>query len=59
MEKLLLADEVASLLRVNKDRVYQLARDNQIPHVRVGRQVRFQESALKEWLSNGGSNIAC
>jgi excisionase family DNA binding protein len=58
MEKLLLAEEVADMLRVNKDRVYQLARDNQIPCIRVGRQVRFAESALKEWIAGGGSNVA-
>ncbi len=54
VERLLLADEVAEILRVKKFRVYELVRSNQIPYVKMGRQIRFSESALRDWISKGG-----
>ena len=54
--RLLTAKEVAPILRVTLARVYELARERAIPTVRIGeRQVRFDESALREWIANGGS----
>lgn len=54
--KLLMADEVASLLRVDKQRIYELVRTHQIPFIRLGeRQYRFSEHAVSEWLLAGGS----
>lgn len=55
MEKLLMAEEVAEILNMTKDRVYSLARQNLIPHVRIGRQLRFSYRAIEEWISRGGS----
>lgn len=49
--ELLLACEVAKLLRVEKQRVYELARTNQIPVIRIGeRQYRFSSDAIYKWL---------
>lgn len=53
----LTADQVAEILNIPKFRVYELCRKNLIPHVRLGRQVRFLESALREWVAAGGSSI--
>jgi excisionase family DNA binding protein len=54
---LLVADEVAQLLRVDKQRVYELARTEQIPVIRLGaRQYRFSAESVKRWLELGGSN---
>lgn len=54
--KLLTADEVANILRVSKARVYELARTKAIPAVTLGqRQVRFDESSLREWIASAGS----
>ena len=55
LERLLDAEEVAKILKVNKDRVYSLARQGVIPHVRIGRQLRFSSRALDDWISRGGS----
>ncbi len=49
--KVLLAGEVAELLKVPVPRVYELARDGRIPHVRIGRQVRFRQEAMEAWLA--------
>ncbi len=35
-------------------RAYALARSNIIPHVRVGRQIRFTRAAIEEWIESGG-----
>ena len=55
--RLLLAPEAAELLRVTPNRMYELARRNMIPAVRLGRQVRFPEAKLLEWIERGGSPL--
>lgn len=55
--QILVADEVAELLRVDKQRIYELVRTNQIPVIRLGeRQYRFSAEAIQQWLGNGGTN---
>jgi excisionase family DNA binding protein len=54
--QLLKAEDVAEILSLPKLRVYELARQGQLPCVRIGeRQVRFARSALREWIECGGS----
>ena len=54
--RLLTAEEVADILRVSTYRVYELARRQLIPFVRLGeRQLRFEEAKLLEWIQRGGS----
>ena len=57
MEKqILVADEVAEMLRVDRQRVYELARRNAIPVIRVGeRQYRFDAEAIRQWIERGGN----
>jgi excisionase family DNA binding protein len=55
--RLLTANEVANILRVSTARVYELARMKSIPSITLGqRQIRFDETALRDWIS--GSNSA-
>lgn len=58
--RLLTAKQTAELLQVAVPRVYELARQNLIPCVRMGRQLRFDENALREWAARGGAteNVA-
>ena len=54
--KLLTADEVADILQVSKARVYELVRRRSIPALMLGeRQIRFDETALREWIATSGS----
>ena len=46
---LLNAEQAAELLNVSKWWVRQEARANRIPHVRLGRNVRFDAEALEDW----------
>jgi excisionase family DNA binding protein len=48
---LLTADEVAALLRVTTAWVYVQTRADRIPHVRLGRYVRFRQDAIEQWVA--------
>ncbi len=57
---LLTVHEVAELLRVTPARAYAMAREGIFPLgvvVRLGRQVRFNEAALREWVAAGGQAL--
>ncbi len=55
-KKILVAEEVAKILRVDKQRVYELVRTKKIPTIRVGeRQYRFDAGALQSWIDGGGN----
>jgi len=54
-EKLLTAEEVSEILRLSTWQVYELARQGAIPHVRIGRLVRFRADILDEWTRSGGT----
>ena len=57
-KQILVADEVAELLRVNRQRVYELVRTDQIPVIRLGeRQYRFSAQAIYKWLGVGGREV--
>lgn len=59
MEKndILIANEVADLIRSKTDRVYQLVREKKIPFILIGqRQYRFSKKAIEAWLDNGGNS---
>lgn len=55
-QQILVADEVAEMLRVDRQRIYELVRRNAIPVIRLGeRQYRFDAEAIKQWMERGGS----
>jgi len=56
--RLLTAKEVANLLQVALPRVYELARKGSLPCVRMGRQIRFHEARLAEWVERGGIGLS-
>jgi excisionase family DNA binding protein len=47
---LLTADEVAEYLQVKRSWVYAATRANRIPHVRLGRYVRYRQDAVEQWI---------
>ncbi len=50
-DALLTADEVAVLLRMTKAWVYAETRAQRIPHVPLGRCVRYRKSAVLGWIT--------
>lgn len=55
LPRLLTAREVSEALGLPKWRVYQLARDEGLPAVRLGRSLRFDADALAAWIEAGGT----
>ncbi len=53
--RLLTVGEVATILRVHPNRVYELASRRTLPTVRVGRLLRFHLGALQAWIESGGT----
>lgn len=51
-EPLLNADEAAQLLHVPRSTLYELVRSRHLPHVRVGRGLRFTRTDLARWVSD-------
>jgi excisionase family DNA binding protein len=47
---LLYADDVATMLGVSKPWVYAEVRAGRMPHVRLGRYVRFRRESIEQWL---------
>ncbi len=50
MEKLLTIDELAEVLSVKKSTIYQWVHLGLIPHIKVGRLLRFREEDIQKWL---------
>lgn len=49
-DKLLTPEEIADYLGVKKSTIYQWTHQEFIPHVKVGRFVRFKMSQVEKWL---------
>ena len=49
-EQLLRPDEVADVLRLARKTVIVMAREGRIPHVRIGRVVRFDAAEIARWI---------
>ncbi len=50
MEAILTIPEVARYLKISKSKIYYLVQRREIPHVKIGRNVRIKESELTKWL---------
>jgi excisionase family DNA binding protein len=49
MSPLLNAEQAAALLNIPKSWLLAQAREDKVPHVRLGRYIRFDAQALEEW----------
>ena len=57
--RLLEAEEVARYLGMRTDWVYREVRAGRLPHIRLGRAVRFRRESIEAWLESrerGASN---
>jgi excisionase family DNA binding protein len=46
------------LLRIGRNTVYELVGRNEIPHRRLGKQIRFSRAAIMRWLDSWSSQGA-
>ena len=58
LPRLATAAEIAEQTGIPRQRVYELARDGAMPHVRLGRAMRFDPERIRAWLSSGGTRDA-
>lgn len=57
-EAVLDVEDVARLLRVGRNTVYELVGRNEIPHRRLCKQIRFSRDAIMRWLDPWSSRGA-
>ena len=49
------AGQVAWYLNITSTRVYEACRAGLIPHVRIGRSIRFSRAEITAWVERGGT----
>ncbi len=49
-DKIMTVKEVAAYLQISRAKIYMLISRNQIPHIKILRNVRVRESDLVKWL---------
>jgi excisionase family DNA binding protein len=49
-EELLDINELSHLLGVPKSWIYERTRQDEIPHIKLGKYLRFKMSEIREWL---------
>jgi len=52
MDRLLKIQDVCTLLKLGKRKVYELTADGTIPSVHVGKSLRYFESAVQTYIAN-------
>jgi len=55
LPRLMTAQELADALRYPISRVYELSRTGELPHIRLGRALRYDPAAVRAWLDAGGT----
>ena len=56
METILTIPQVAKYLQLSKSKAYYLVKRNEIPHIRIGRNVRVLEGDLVKWIQRMKNN---
>lgn len=58
IDDVLTVDDVATLLKVGRNVVYEAVGRGEVPHRRVGKQIRFSRRAIMRWLRSWSSQDA-
>lgn len=56
MNRLMTPEEVAKMLGVKPSTIYQWKHQGYIPHVKLGRLLRFRESDINQWIETKTEN---
>ena len=49
--------EVAQYLKLSKSKVYHLVQTGQLPHIRIGKNVRVKDSELHMWIDQQSNQV--
>ena len=55
MDRYLNAKEVMDVLKCGRSTTYALLKRSDFPASRIGKKIVVSETALREWLANGGT----
>jgi excisionase family DNA binding protein len=58
MDRIMTIPQVAEYLQISKSKLYWLVQTRQIPHIKIGRNVRVRESDLQRWPETQTLDIA-
>ena len=58
VEEVLTVEEASRFLKIGRNALYELCARAEVPHRRVGKQIRFSRSALVRWLGSWSSQVA-
>ena len=56
-DPILTIPEVARYLKVSKSKVYDLVSKKEIPHLKIGRNVRIRQADLQVWVEKQSAQI--
>lgn len=42
--------EISEMIGISNSKIYEMARMNQIPHIKVGNRIIFHEDVIREWM---------
>lgn len=51
-------EQVAERLGVNAKRIYYYCERGFLPHIRIGRQIKFSSDQIDHWLEHGGTPLS-
>ena len=57
MDEILTIPEVARYLKMSKSKVYYLIQRKEIPHIKIGRNVRIKNAELVKWLEKSSVGL--
>ena len=52
MDEIWTVPEVAEYLKMSKSKLYNLIQRDEIPHIKIGKNIRIQETDQMEWLED-------
>ncbi|MGG1157439.1 helix-turn-helix domain-containing protein [Brevibacillus formosus] len=58
MSSFLDKSEAANLLGVKVTEIDEMIRNKEIPHLRIGRNIRFRLSTIQKWAEESRKNLA-
>jgi len=50
--------EVGKMLRIGRNKIYDMVARDEIPHRRFGRRIRFSRAAIMQWLASWSLQVA-
>ena len=54
----LTVDEAAEFLRIGRNALYEAVGRNEVPHRRIGKNIRLSRAALVRWLASWSTQVA-